>query len=99
MNDFIIQTMSNKTLDDEFPFMVKQQSTGWFYPNLSKIMAEELCMKLNEGQERFYIEDEYVKDKHKKMKSVYVEKYDDAIKLKDFLNENVKGDCRCCKKY
>lgn len=49
--DFIIEIMPNKTENDEFPLMIRQKSTGWFYPNLTKVMAKELCDKLNEINE------------------------------------------------
>ena len=59
MSDFIIETMPDDNSDDEFKFktddfsypnkyMVKQKSTGWFYPNLTKVQAEALCEKFNE---------------------------------------------------
>lgn len=103
MSDFVIQEMPNMDKNVMYRFMVRQNSTGWFYPNLSKRMAEELCDKLNEpmekGQERFYIDDEYVKDKEGLMKQVWCDTYGNAIELRDFLNENIKGDCNCCKKY
>ena len=57
--EFIIEVMPDDNSDDEFKFktddfsypnkyMVKQKSTGWFYPNLTKIQAEALCEKFNE---------------------------------------------------
>ena len=33
-------------------YMVKQESTGWFYPNLSKLEANTLCDKLNETEKK-----------------------------------------------
>lgn len=95
MSDFIVELMPNKTHEDIDSLMVKQQSTGWFYPNLSRIMAEELCKKLNEllekGNDRFYLDDEHVMDKKHIMKPIWVENYTDAIELKDFLNDNIRG--------
>lgn len=43
MNEFIIERMLNND-----KLCVRQKSTGWVYPNLSAIEAEELCKKLNE---------------------------------------------------
>lgn len=45
MSEFTIEVMEDGKKNR---FMVKQESTGWFYPNLSKLQAEELCEKLNE---------------------------------------------------
>ena len=49
MSDYIVEIMPNKTENEENCFRILQKSTGWFYPNLSKIMAEQLCEKLNEN--------------------------------------------------
>ena len=92
MSEYIIQKMPID-IDDELCWMVKQISTGWFYPYLSKTMAVTLCDKLNEpfnkSEDRFFIEDEYVKDKEHEMESIWIERYSDALKLKDFLNDNI----------
>ena len=102
MSEFVVEEMPNMDENIMYRFMVKQISTGWFYPNLSKVMAEELCKKLNEpiekGLKRFYIEDEYVKDKKKLMKPVWCDTWGNAIELRNFLNENIKEDCNCYKK-
>ena len=47
MKEFIIEEMPNND-----KLYIKQTSTGWIYPNLTKIEAEELCKKLNEPFEK-----------------------------------------------
>lgn len=48
MSGFIVEEMPNKVESDMNRFMVKEEATGWFFPNLNKISAHELCAKLNE---------------------------------------------------
>ena len=48
MGEFCVEVMFNLPESDEFRYMVKQKTTGWFYPNLTKREAEVLCDKFNE---------------------------------------------------
>ena len=48
MSNFVVEVMPNKEESDMNNRMVKETDTGWFFPNLNVISANELCAKLNE---------------------------------------------------
>lgn len=52
MSGFIVEVMLNKEESDEDRFMVKEESTGWFLPNMTKITANHVCDKFNELLEK-----------------------------------------------
>ena len=48
MGKFNVCVMSNTDEKDKFKYMVKEEETGWFYPNLTITQAKFLCSKFNE---------------------------------------------------
>lgn len=45
---FSVCVMSNVDEKDKFKYMVVEDGTGWFYPNLTLSQAKFLCDKFNE---------------------------------------------------
>ena len=82
MSEFIIEEMPN----DKELLMVKQPSTGWFYPNLTKVEAEALCEKLNEPYDDTITIEDYFNEWENKVNELS-EKEVDLLNLKEQYSE------------
>jgi DNA-binding PadR family transcriptional regulator len=86
--EFIIEVMENIEETNKNNLMVKQTSTGWFYPNLSKMEAEVLCNKLNEPFEtkNAHSIEEYFNEWEKNIDEI-TEKETERITLKEAYHQ------------